>query len=132
MNKTLYSEANTFERTFQNNLFKEIKEAIEKTLFNMNDESTNVCLQDTIRSDQLSLNQNQDQNHDQLDQQIEPNIDEAWLAREKNQTSFLNDIDTIDLSTSSQKLREITEKEKRKRNVKSKSKKNTIYSNFQL
>jgi hypothetical protein len=98
----------------------------------MNDESTNVCLQDTIRSDQLSLNQNQDQNHDQLDQQIEPNIDEAWLAREKNQTSFLNDIDTIDLSTSSQKLREITEKEKRKRNVKSKSKKNTIYSNFQL
>ncbi len=37
--KALYFEAITFEKTFQNKLFEEIKENIEEQLFNINNET---------------------------------------------------------------------------------------------
>ncbi len=85
---------------------------------------------DQLSSDQLnshhlasnSLNQSQLQTQTQLDQQIEQNIDENQHNKEinlKNQVNILlNNADTIDLSTSSQKLDELfnrkrkTEKER--------------------
>ncbi len=52
--KTLYFEAITFERTFQNKLFKEVKRNIKQKLFNMNNE-TSLSSQDVLSFDQSSL-----------------------------------------------------------------------------
>jgi hypothetical protein len=51
-------------------------------------------------------------NQNQIDQQIEHNIDETNLNREKDQT-FINDTNTIDLSTSSQKLEKLISRKRK-------------------
>ena len=76
----------------------------------MNNEITSSSSQDALSSDQLSSDQmilNQ-LSQNQIDQQIENNIDEAQLNQEEDQ-SFINESimkksETIDLSTSSQKI----------------------------
>ncbi len=80
---------------------------------------TNSSLtQDALSSDQLSSDQtiSNQLNQSQIDQQIENKIDEAQLNREKNQT-VINEIDTIDLSTSSQKLSDFFFNRNRKRKI---------------
>ncbi len=80
---------------------------------------TNSSLtQDALSSDQLSSDQtiSNQLNQSQIDQQIENKIDEAQLNREKNQT-VINEIDTIDLSTSSQKLSDFFFSRNKKRKI---------------
>jgi hypothetical protein len=130
--QTLYSEAITSEKTFQNKLFEEIKRDIEKMLFSMNNDtlSSNAMNSDQLSSNQLNLHHlssnssDQDQNQDsvqtQLDHQIEQSIEtQSKKNNSENQTHILlNEAKTIDLSTPSQKLDQLftrkrkTEKER--------------------
>ncbi len=80
---------------------------------------TNSSLtQDALSLDQLSSDQtiSNQLSQSQIDQQIENNIDKAQLDREENQT-IINETDTIDLLTSSQKLSDSFFNRNRKRKI---------------
>ncbi len=72
--KTFYFKVITFEKSFQNKLFEEIKKDIEKKLFNMNNE-TSTSQQDILNLDQLSLNE-MITNHSSL---IQSNLNQSSL-----------------------------------------------------